>query len=48
MEVAKFYDNSGDRARVVLIANGGAVVWRSNPFPDWLALLNPPKDSNQS
>jgi predicted ABC-type ATPase len=37
-EIAKFYDNSGDRARLVLVAHSGVVVWQAKPLPGWLAL----------
>lgn len=37
-DVARFYDNSGDSARLVLAANAGVVVWRADPFPEWVKL----------
>ena len=33
---AKFYDNSGSDARLLLVARAGAVVWRQEILPDWL------------
>jgi predicted ABC-type ATPase len=36
VDVAKFYDNTGDRARLVLAAEAGKIVWRADPFPAWL------------
>lgn len=35
-DVAKFYDNSGDGARLLLIANAGIVVWQAEPLPRWV------------
>jgi predicted ABC-type ATPase len=37
-DVAKFYDNSGDGARLVLVANAGIVVWQAEPVPEWARL----------
>ena len=37
-DVARFYDNSGDRARLVLLAYGGRIVWKADPLPEWLRL----------
>jgi predicted ABC-type ATPase len=37
-DVTKFYDNSGDSARLVLVANAGMVVWQAEPFPEWVKL----------
>jgi predicted ABC-type ATPase len=37
-DVAKFYDNSGDGARLVLVANAGILVWQAEPVPEWLKL----------
>ena len=37
-DVAKFYDNSGDGARLVLVANAGIVVWQAEPVPEWVRL----------
>ena len=37
-DVAKFYDNSGECARLILVANAGIVVWRAEPLPEWLKL----------
>ncbi len=37
-DVAKFYDNSGDSARLILVANAGLVVWQAEPFPKWVKL----------
>ena len=37
-DIAKFYDNSGDGARLVLVANAGIVVWQAEPVPEWLRL----------
>ena len=38
VDAAKFYDNSGDRARLVLVAKGGEVVWRAKVLPEWVKL----------
>ena len=37
-DAAKFYDNSGDSARLILVANAGIVVWQAAPFPEWVKL----------
>lgn len=37
-DVAKFYENSGDGARLVLVANAGIVVWQAEPVPVWVRL----------
>ena len=37
-DVAKLYDNSGDNASLILIANAGLVVWRAEPLPKWVRL----------
>jgi predicted ABC-type ATPase len=37
-DVAKFYDNSGDGARLILVANAGIIVWQAEPVPGWLKL----------
>jgi predicted ABC-type ATPase len=37
-DIAKFYDNSGDGARLILVANAGIVVWRAEPLPEWVRL----------
>lgn len=35
-DIAKFYDNSGAGARLVLVANAGIVVWQAEPLPGWV------------
>lgn len=35
---AKFYDNSGDSARLILVANAGTVVWQAEKIPGWVRL----------
>jgi predicted ABC-type ATPase len=40
-DIAKIYDNSGDKAILVLRAEGGQVVWRAGLLPEWLAALHP-------
>jgi predicted ABC-type ATPase len=35
-DVAKVYDNSGNDARPVLIAQGGKIVWQAKLLPSWL------------
>jgi predicted ABC-type ATPase len=35
---ATFYDNSADKARPVLLAKDGIVVWRAVPLPGWVRL----------
>ena len=37
-DIAKFYDNSGDGARLILVANAGIVVWQAEPLPEWVRL----------
>jgi predicted ABC-type ATPase len=37
-DIAKFYDNSGNGARLILVANAGAVVWQAEPLPAWVRL----------
>jgi len=37
-DIAKFYDNSGDGARLVLVAQAGVVVWQAEPLPAWVKL----------
>ena len=37
-DIAKFYDNSGARAQLILVANDGIVVWRAEPIPEWIRL----------
>jgi predicted ABC-type ATPase len=37
-DVTKFYDNSGDGARLILAASAGIVVWQAEPFPEWVKL----------
>jgi predicted ABC-type ATPase len=39
VDIAKFYDNSGDGHRLVLIAKAGVVVWQEPPLPGWLGPL---------
>jgi predicted ABC-type ATPase len=36
--VATFFDNSADKARLILIAKDGTVVWRAAPLPAWVRL----------
>ena len=37
-DTAKVYDNSGDQARLVLVARSGVVVWEAKPVPEWVAV----------
>lgn len=37
-DFARFYDNSGDGPRLVLVAEAGKVMWQSEVVPDWLKL----------
>ena len=37
-DTAKFYDNSGVDHRLILVANAGVVVWRSEGVPEWVGL----------
>jgi predicted ABC-type ATPase len=37
-DIAKFYDNSGDGARLILIANAGTIVWQTELLPEWVKL----------
>ena len=38
VDTARFYDNSGDGIRVVLMVRRGAVVWQAEPLPAWVRL----------
>jgi predicted ABC-type ATPase len=38
VDTARFYDNSGDGARLILVANAGIVVWQAEPVPEWVRL----------
>jgi len=38
VDIAKFYDNSRDGARLVLVAKTGIVVWQADPLPEWVRL----------
>ena len=38
VDLAKFYDNSKDGHRLVLIAKDGPIVWRAVPLPAWVRL----------
>jgi predicted ABC-type ATPase len=35
-DFARFYDNSGDRHRLVMVTEGGSIVWQAHPLPSWL------------
>lgn len=35
---ARFYDNSQDRAHLILVAKAGVIVWQADPLPQWLQL----------
>lgn len=35
-DTAKFYDNSGDGHRLILVADAGVVVWRDEGVPEWV------------
>lgn len=37
-DIARFYDNSGNGARLILVANAGAVIWQADPLPEWVRL----------
>lgn len=37
-EIAKFYDNSEDAHRLILIAKAGVIVWQAEPLPKWVGL----------
>jgi predicted ABC-type ATPase len=37
-DTAKFYDNSGDGHRLILVANAGVVVWQGEALPKWVKL----------
>ena len=36
--VARFFDNCGEGARLVLLARCGTIVWQADPLPNWLKL----------
>jgi predicted ABC-type ATPase len=42
-DVAKFYDNSGDAARLILVAKAGIVLWQAEPLPEWVRSVNRPQ-----
>jgi predicted ABC-type ATPase len=35
---ARFYDNSGDSARLIVVARAGIVVWQADTIPGWVTL----------
>lgn len=37
-DIAKFYDNSAEGHRLVLVAKAGVVVWQVEPLPAWVKL----------
>jgi predicted ABC-type ATPase len=37
-DTARFYDNSGDSPRLILVANAGKVVWQAEVVPEWVKL----------
>jgi predicted ABC-type ATPase len=37
-DTAKFYDNSGDSHRLILVAKAGIVVWQEEQVPKWVRL----------
>lgn len=37
-DVAKFYDNSGDGFRLILLASAGIIVWQARSLPEWVSL----------
>ena len=37
---ARFYDNSGEGHRLILVANAGIVVWQAEPIPEWVNTVN--------
>ena len=37
-DLAKFYDNSAEGHRLVLVAKHGVVVWQAEPLPEWVRL----------
>ena len=37
-DTARFYDNSEDGHRLILVANAGVVVWRGEALPEWVGL----------
>jgi predicted ABC-type ATPase len=38
VDVARFYDNSGDGHRLILVAEAGQIVWQADPLPKWVRL----------
>jgi predicted ABC-type ATPase len=38
VDFGRVYDNSGNRHRLILVARGGAVVWRAELLPRWAEL----------
>jgi predicted ABC-type ATPase len=37
-DIARFYDNSGDGPRLILLAKAGKVVWQAKVVPEWFKL----------
>jgi predicted ABC-type ATPase len=37
-DFARFYDNSGDGPRLVLVAEAGQVRWQAEVVPEWIKL----------
>jgi predicted ABC-type ATPase len=42
VDIAHFYDNSGDSPCLILVANASCVVWQAEPLPEWVGRLNRP------
>jgi predicted ABC-type ATPase len=38
VDIGNYYDNSGEAPRLILAAAAGAVVWQSDPIPEWVRL----------
>lgn len=39
-DIATVYDNTGTRARLVLMARAGVITWRSGQMPQWAERLS--------
>jgi predicted ABC-type ATPase len=38
-DIAKFYDNSGDSARLLLVTKAGVAVWQTASLPQWIRTM---------
>jgi predicted ABC-type ATPase len=38
VDSSEFYENSGEAARLVLLAKAGVIEWQADPLPSWVRL----------